>query len=68
MNNIQINKIYDSFPADKRDMSRANFIKEIKSLSDPVKMQQDLANIEMLKARERTNRIRIDRSLKRGRK
>jgi len=64
MNNIQINKIYDSFPADKRDMSRADFVREIKGLADPVKMQQDLANIELLKARERTNRIRIDRSLR----
>jgi hypothetical protein len=68
MNNAQINKIYDSFPADKRNMSRADFIKEIKGLSDPVKMQQDFANIQMLKAREQMTKQRIDRSLKRGRK
>lgn len=65
MNNAQINRIYDSFPADKRDMSRADFIREIKGLADPVKMQQDLAQIELLKAKGRTNKLRIDRSLKR---
>jgi len=68
MNNTQINRIYDSFPPDKRDMSRADFVKEIKGLSDPVKMQQDLGNIQMLKAREKMTKQRIDRSLKRGKK
>lgn len=60
-----IDRIYDSFPIENRNMSRAEFKKAIKDLSDPIKMQQDLANIELLKARERTNKIRIDRSLKR---
>jgi hypothetical protein len=65
MTNEQIDKIYNSFSPDKRDMSREAFKKEIRNLTDPVKMEQDLANIEILKARERTNKIRIDRSLRR---
>ena len=65
MNEALINRIYDKFPSEGRDMSREDFHKEMQGLVDPVKMQQDLANIELLKARERTNRIRIDRSLKR---
>lgn len=60
-----IDRIYDNFPVEKRDMSRAEFRKAIKDLSDPGKMQEDLANIQLLKATERTNRIRIDRNLKR---
>lgn len=59
-----IDWIYNNFPPDKRDLSRVEFRKEIKALFDPVKMQRDLANIELMRARERTNRIRIDRSLR----
>jgi len=59
-----IDQIYNGLPPEGRDMSREAFRKAIKDLSDPVKMQQDLANIQILKARERTNRIRIDRGLK----
>ena len=68
MNNAQIDAIYNRFPVDKRDMSREEFRKAIRDLSDPKKMERDLENIQLLKARERTNRIRIDRSLKRGKK
>jgi len=63
MNNAQINRIYDSFPTEARDISRTDFIKEIKGLIDQTRMEQDLANIQLLKARERTNKQRIDRSL-----
>lgn len=65
MNNAQINRIYDSFPPEARDISRADFIKEIRGLTDQGKMEQDLANIQLLKAREKTNKQRIDRSLRR---
>ncbi len=65
MNNARINKLYDSFPPEARDISRADFIKEVKELSDPIKMQNDLANIQLLRAEERVNRERIDQSLRR---
>jgi len=65
LNKAQINRIYDRFPPEARDISREDFIKEVRGLSDPVKMEQDLANIQLLKASERTNRERIDRSLRR---
>jgi len=63
-----IDRIYNKFPPEGRDLTREEFRKEMKALVDPIKMQQDLTNIEILKARERTNRIRIDRSLKRRKK
>jgi hypothetical protein len=43
-------------------MSLAAFRKEIKDLTDPVKIQKDLAEIELIKARARSNKIRIDRA------
>lgn len=65
MNNAQIDAIYNRFPADRRDMSREEFRKEIRALSDPARMERDLGNIQLLKATERTNKIRIDRNLRR---
>jgi hypothetical protein len=65
MNKAQINRIYDRFPPEARDISRADFIKEVESLVDPMKMERDLSNIQLLKAREKTNKQRIDRSLRR---
>ncbi len=63
MNDKQIKEIYDGFGFDGQNMTLADFRREIKDLTDPVKMQADLAEIELMKARERTNKIRIDRSL-----
>ena len=45
-------------------MSFEDFCKEIKGLSDPAKMRKDLAEIELIKARERTNKARIDRAVR----
>jgi len=64
MNNKQLRQIYNKF--DVKDMSFTDFAKEMQDLSDPIKMQQDLAAIELIKARERTNRARIDRAIKKG--
>ncbi|MFX1452927.1 MAG: hypothetical protein ACFFCM_18975 [Promethearchaeota archaeon] len=63
MNDQQLKQIYNNFEV--KDMTFADFKKEINSLSDPVKMQQDLSNIQLLKARGRLNKERIDRNLRR---
>lgn len=62
MTDEQINKIYNRFSPEQRNMTRVEFVKEMKTLTDPAQMQKDLADIELQKARYRTNKIRIDRA------
>jgi len=57
MSNQQLRKLYDGFTV--KDMSFPAFVKEMKSLSDPVKMQEDLSKIQMAKA----NRAIIDKAI-----
>lgn len=45
MNQQEIIKIYNSFPKEKRDIGRTEFIKQVESLTDPVKAQQDAMQI-----------------------
>jgi hypothetical protein len=52
MDSEQIRKLYNSF--EKKDMPFEEFKKEIKNLTDPKKMQEDLANIRL------TRQIRKD--------
>ena len=61
MDNAAIKKVWDGFGPEGQNMSFSEFRREMKALSDPAKIQRDLADIELLKARERSNRIRIDR-------
>lgn len=42
---MNIGALYDSLPEDKRDMTRENFIREVKRLTDPRRMQSDLNQI-----------------------
>ncbi len=63
MTDEQIRQMYNRFP-EGQTMSFENFKKEIKSMDDPVKMQEDLAEIQMQKAIFRTNKIRADRAIK----
>ena len=58
MNNQQLRQIYDKFSV--KDMSFPDFVKEMKSLSDPKKMQEDLSKIQTAKV----NRAIIDRAMK----
>jgi hypothetical protein len=60
MTNQQLRQIYDGFVV--KDMSFPDFVKEMKSLSDPVKIQEDLSKIQMAKA----NRAMIDNAIKKG--
>ena len=59
----QINKIYDSFPAEGKNMTRTAFHKEIHALTSQAGIQRDLRDIELRKARERSNKINIDRKI-----
>ncbi|GAH69636.1 unnamed protein product [marine sediment metagenome] len=61
-----INKIYNRFSSEQRNISRAEFIKEMQDLTCPKKMQKDLSDIELQKARYRSNKIRIDKATKNG--
>lgn len=63
MNDKEIKRVWDGFGPDGQNMSLAAFRKEMKDLTDPVKIQQDLAEIELVKARQRSNKIRIDKAL-----
>lgn len=60
MNKQQLRQIYNKFTV--KDMSFPDFVKEMKSLSDPVKMREDLSKIQVAKI----NRARIDRAIKKG--
>ena len=62
MDNAAIKKIWDGFGPEGQNMTLAEFRKEMHALTDPNKIQEDLADIELLKARERSNKIRIDRA------
>jgi len=60
MNDQQLRRIYNGFEI--KDMSFEAFAKEINGLSDPVQMQNDLANIQVLKQRAKTTKQNIDRA------
>jgi len=64
MTNKQLRQIYDKF--EKKDMAFSDFCKEMRDLGNPVKMQEDLGQIELIKAREQANRAMVDRAVKRG--
>ena len=62
MDNTAIKKIWDGFGPGGQNMPRAEFFREMRDLTDQNKIKQDLARIELLKARERSNKIRIDKA------
>lgn len=55
--------IYDSFSA--KDLTWDEFRNQMLELNDPKKMMSDLDDIGLQKARERLNRMRIDKSIRR---
>ena len=63
MDIAKIRKVYDGFAV--KNISFQEFARRIQGLSDPGRMRRDLDEIELRKARERTNRIRIDRAANR---
>jgi len=63
MDEQTIKQIWNGFGPDGQNMPYAEFRREMLSLTDQKKIQNDLSDIELLKGRGRTNRIRIDRAL-----
>lgn len=62
MTDQEIRALYNKF--EKKDMPFEEFKNRFRAAISPSKMQEDLMNIQMQKAVERTNRIRIDRAIK----
>lgn len=66
MTDAEIMRVWNRWGKEDQNMPFQQFRKECKALSDPVKMQRDLQDIELRKARQRSNQIRIDRGMKNG--
>lgn len=59
--------LYNLFDEAGQNMTFEQFYRELCGIADPDKMRDDLDRIEMARARERSNRILIERGLlKRG--
>lgn len=63
MDEAAIKQIWDGFGPDGQNMPYSQFRKEMHALTSQAGIQRDLADIELQKARHRTNKIRIDRAL-----
>ena len=63
MNDAQVKTLWNKFG--RKNVSFGDFSRRIKAAMSPVS-QQELAAIELVKARERTQRGIIDAALKRG--
>ena len=63
MNAVEIGRFYDKHFGADGNMSRQDFIREFQEATNPQGIQRDLAAIELAKAQERTNRMRIDRAM-----
>jgi hypothetical protein len=57
-------EIYDSFPEEAKDMSKAEFVRRFNAATDPKRIQEDLARIVHGKREKAT----IDLALERGKK
>lgn len=66
MDDSLILRIWNKFTPEGQNMPFAQFRKEMKGLTDPNKIRQDLSEIQLQKARVRTNKIRIDKALEKN--
>lgn len=63
MDEQTIKRIWDGFGKEGQNMSFGQFRKEMLGLTSQAGIQRDLRDIELQKARHRTNKIRIDRAM-----
>lgn len=63
MDLVEIKKMYDGFS--KKGCTFTEFARRIKGMSDPARMKRDLGEIELRRARERSNRMRINKAMDR---
>lgn len=59
-------RLYNSFDEAGQDMTFEQFYRELCGIADPDEMRKDLDQIELARARERSNRILIERGLLRA--
>ena len=59
----QAKRLYAMFGESGQDMTFHQFYRELCGVADPDKMREDLSRIELARARERSNRILIERGL-----
>lgn len=57
-------RLWAHFSPEAQDMSFADFLKEVTELSDPDKMQTDLMSIQVAKATQDSNVIKIENALR----
>ena len=55
--------LWAKFPTPARDMTFEQFYKELCDMGDPDKMREDLDTIQMTRARERSNKLMVERAL-----
>ena len=60
-------KLWAMFEPEARDMSFEDFARELNDLSDPEKMKTDLMAVQMMKACQDSNTIKIERALRESR-
>ena len=61
-------QLYAAFGPEGQDMTFGQFYRELCGIANPKKMEDDLAGIELTMARERSQRLLIDRGLLRANK
>lgn len=59
----QAKRLWDSFDEAGQDMTFERFYRELCGIADPDKMREDLSRIELARARERSQRLLIERGL-----
>ena len=59
----QAKRLYAMFGESGQDMTFHQFYRELCGIADPDKMREDLSRIELARARERSNRLLIERGL-----
>lgn len=63
MTDEQIRLQYNSYTSEQRDMSYREFRNAIKDMQNPVKLRQDLVDIQMRKSLSTQRKNKIDRKL-----
>jgi len=64
MDDVAIKQIWNRFSPEQRNMSFVEFHREMKRMTDPNRMRQDLAVIQRRKRLGEMNKRRIDRTIR----
>jgi len=58
--------IYSKMWPNGTDMTEQEFVKSMVDLCDPKKMMDDLGDVQLRKARQRSNKIRINKAMQKN--